>query len=271
VPLHVAADAEDERWLWLSPPALDFGGRSPAGAGEERTVWLCADPGRVLGVASGAGSSDARRAFRRAAPQHHPDTNPEDPAALERFQRLQRALDAIVGRPDVVVEPTAGTWWRCTGFDEAPDEPPPAHAVAGLRFELRELHRVPLREADVSLRVSYAGEALELPVRYSAARRARPVRRARVAVAAEAAALVALCVLLVPVLALLLAVDLYVLSGTSVPLALGGAVAIIALGYGALAFALAELGRPLPHGRLIRRSRRAVGGVRALGRSGRAG
>lgn len=57
------------------------------------------DPYTELGVSRSAGADDIRKAFRKLAKQHHPDANPGDKAAEEKFKRVSAAFD-IVGDPD---------------------------------------------------------------------------------------------------------------------------------------------------------------------------
>ncbi len=58
-----------------------------------------ADPYALLGVAADAGSETIRRAYRALAFSCHPDRNPDDPRALERFLALGRAF-ALLADPD---------------------------------------------------------------------------------------------------------------------------------------------------------------------------
>lgn len=60
---------------------------------------MAQDPYQELGVARGASADDIRRAFRKLAKQHHPDANPGDKAAEERFKRVSAAFD-ILGDPE---------------------------------------------------------------------------------------------------------------------------------------------------------------------------
>lgn len=57
-----------------------------------------ADPYEVLGVAKGAADDDIRRAYRKLAKELHPDLNPSDSKAAERFQKVSAAYD-ILGDP----------------------------------------------------------------------------------------------------------------------------------------------------------------------------
>lgn len=49
----------------------------------------------VLGVARGASEEEVRKAYRELARKHHPDRNPDDPAAKKKFQDVQRAFDVL--------------------------------------------------------------------------------------------------------------------------------------------------------------------------------
>jgi DnaJ-class molecular chaperone len=57
------------------------------------------DPYSELGVSRSAGADDIRKAFRKLAKQLHPDKNPGDKAAEERFKRISAAFD-ILGDAD---------------------------------------------------------------------------------------------------------------------------------------------------------------------------
>lgn len=56
---------------------------------------MARDPYQELGVSRGASADEIRKAFRKLAKQHHPDTNPGDKAAEERFKRVSAAFDII--------------------------------------------------------------------------------------------------------------------------------------------------------------------------------
>jgi len=60
---------------------------------------LARDPYQELGVSRTASADEIRKAFRKLAKQNHPDTNPGDKSAEERFKRVSAAFD-IVGDPE---------------------------------------------------------------------------------------------------------------------------------------------------------------------------
>ena len=49
----------------------------------------------VLGLPRGATEDDVKRAYRRLAREHHPDANPDDPGAEERFKEIQLAYEVL--------------------------------------------------------------------------------------------------------------------------------------------------------------------------------
>ena len=57
------------------------------------------DPYQELGVSRSAGADEIRKSFRKLAKQLHPDQNPGDKAAEERFKRVSAAFD-ILGDPE---------------------------------------------------------------------------------------------------------------------------------------------------------------------------
>src|SRR4051794_36656118 len=57
------------------------------------------DPYKVLGVDKKASQDEVKKAYRKLARQYHPDKNPGDQAAEERFKEVQGAYD-LVGDPD---------------------------------------------------------------------------------------------------------------------------------------------------------------------------
>src|SRR5688572_4162447 len=53
----------------------------------------------VLGVAKTASPEEIKKAYRKLAREYHPDTNPGDKEAEERFKEVQGAYD-VLSEPD---------------------------------------------------------------------------------------------------------------------------------------------------------------------------
>ena len=53
------------------------------------------DPYKVLGVAKKAPEDEIRKAYRKLARKYHPDRNPDDAAAEERFKEVQQAYSIL--------------------------------------------------------------------------------------------------------------------------------------------------------------------------------
>jgi molecular chaperone DnaJ len=49
----------------------------------------------VLGVSSAATDDEIKKAFRALARQHHPDANPDDPTAVDRFKEINTAYETL--------------------------------------------------------------------------------------------------------------------------------------------------------------------------------
>src|SRR5579862_2326718 len=50
---------------------------------------------KTLGVAREADPDEIRKAYRKLARKHHPDLNPGDKAAEDRFKKVQEAYDIL--------------------------------------------------------------------------------------------------------------------------------------------------------------------------------
>ena len=70
----------------------------------------------VLGVSSGATSEEIKQAYRRLARESHPDRNPDDPDAEERFKELAAAYE-------VLSDPERRANYDRFGTAEAPSNP----------------------------------------------------------------------------------------------------------------------------------------------------
>jgi len=56
---------------------------------------MSSNPFEILGLDREASFDDVKLAYRRLARQHHPDMNPDDPAALDRFTALRHAYERL--------------------------------------------------------------------------------------------------------------------------------------------------------------------------------
>ena len=50
---------------------------------------------RVLGVSEKASQDEIKKAYRKLAKQYHPDANPDDPSAAERFKEVGEAYGVL--------------------------------------------------------------------------------------------------------------------------------------------------------------------------------
>src|SRR4029077_1355715 len=49
----------------------------------------------VLGVSASASQDEVKKQYRKLAAKHHPDKNPNDPKAAERFKELSEAYHVL--------------------------------------------------------------------------------------------------------------------------------------------------------------------------------
>ncbi len=56
---------------------------------------MASDPYKELGVTRTASADEIRKAFRKLAKANHPDTNPDNKTAEEKFKRVSAAFDIV--------------------------------------------------------------------------------------------------------------------------------------------------------------------------------
>lgn len=70
----------------------------------------------ILGLTSNATNDDIKRAYRRLARQFHPDLNPGDKAAEERFKDIGEAYDVLSDTEKRAQYDRFGQYWNQQGF-----------------------------------------------------------------------------------------------------------------------------------------------------------
>src|SRR3954465_9764002 len=74
------------------------------------------DPYKTLGVDKKASDDDIKKAYRKLTRQYHPDRNPDNPSAEERFKEVQQAY-SILSAPDKKRQYDSGGGIFGSGFD----------------------------------------------------------------------------------------------------------------------------------------------------------
>jgi curved DNA-binding protein len=78
----------------------------------------------ILDVSSSATSDDIKRAYRRLARQYHPDLNPGNKEAEDRFKDIGEAYDVLSDTTKRAQYDRFGQYWNQQGFkEEAPPKP----------------------------------------------------------------------------------------------------------------------------------------------------
>jgi molecular chaperone DnaJ len=123
----------------------------------------------ILEVARAATVADIKKSFRRLARRFHPDVNPGDRGAEERFKRISEAYE-VLSHPDkrlfydengfytegVTERKTGSTAWGFTfqGFNFSTSAESQSSEVFGQYFSRRSTQRTPARGADLEYQIS---------------------------------------------------------------------------------------------------------------------
>ncbi|MGB3137951.1 MAG: DnaJ domain-containing protein [Nodosilinea sp.] len=121
---------------------------------------------RILGLRTGAGFGDVKLAYRNLARLYHPDTNPDDQLAKEKFIQVTQAYQALAAA--LPAEPPmaqrASSVQPPVTEPQIPLQPPPA-PIEGARAQEIELTVTPTpggSEADQQLKISSFKQLREL-------------------------------------------------------------------------------------------------------------
>ncbi len=109
------------------------------------------DPYTVLGVARHASADEVKAAFRRLAREHHPDRNPQDSQAEQRFREINEAYQLLS-------DPTRRARFDANGSDRPGPSPGAGPGFGGFEDLLSELFgglgRRPTSRGDMRLVVA---------------------------------------------------------------------------------------------------------------------
>ncbi len=99
----------------------------------------------VLGLKRSASQKEIKQAFRRLARKHHPDVNPGDKAAEERFKEINRAHEVLSDADKRAKYDRYGAQWeQAEAFEKAQQKAGAAggwSAPGGFQFDVGELLR----------------------------------------------------------------------------------------------------------------------------------
>ena len=95
------------------------------------------DPYEVLGVAKNASAKDIKAAYRKLAKKHHPDQNPNDPKAKERFAAANQAYEISATRRSARRSTAARSTARASRASRASRVRPGGDPFGGFRRQSR--------------------------------------------------------------------------------------------------------------------------------------
>ncbi|MFV0256865.1 MAG: molecular chaperone DnaJ [Acidimicrobiales bacterium] len=100
--------------------------------------WLDKDFYKILGVSEDVSEKDLTKAYRKLARQYHPDANPDDPKAEDRFKEISEAYDVLSDterRAEYDEVRRFGASGGFGGFSGGPGPGPGANGGEGFTFD----------------------------------------------------------------------------------------------------------------------------------------
>ena len=118
-----------------------------------------ADHYRTLGLRTGASFDDVKAAYRKLARKYHPDVNPDDQRAHDRFIKVTKAYEALLG----VFQPEAAAEDQPSVAKEQVEEPPsPVQKNPGLSDHEQKLKQDSYRQLQLLLKQQKYPRAIAL-------------------------------------------------------------------------------------------------------------
>ncbi|HEX8752302.1 MAG TPA: DnaJ domain-containing protein, partial [Solirubrobacterales bacterium] len=93
---------------------------------------------KTLGVSKKASDEEIKKAYRKLARKYHPDRNPDDPQAEEKFKEISAAYD-VLGDPEKRKEYDAGGAFGGFGPGQGPFGPGGGAGPGGFGADLGDI------------------------------------------------------------------------------------------------------------------------------------